>query len=619
MNKPVEHLITQHLDIWTQATEAKSTAGRGTRGKINLLGIQKLRELILEMAVRGLLVPQDRNDEPASELLKKIAAEKAQLINDGKIKKSKPLPDISDDEKPFDLPKGWEWVRLGFLSKKLTDGSHNPPKDAGKGFPMLSSQNVVDGFIDYQNPSRYISPEEFDKEDARTQIKSGDVLLTIVASLGRSAVVGLNPPKFTLQRSVAVIDTSLNSHYLSKLLISPVCKDYFDKHAKGTAQKGIYLGKLSLMELPVPPLAEQTRIVAKVDELMALCDALEAQTLDSMATHQTLVETLLASLVQSAPSRSHVPRGNADPALTTSTNIGSHAQHGNQTVGLRNNQAWSLIEQYFDALFTTDHSIDTLKQTILQLAVMGKLVPQDPSDEPASELLKKITAEKAQLIKDGKIKKSKPLPPITDDEKPFDLPNGWEWVRLNDIYSLENGDRGKNYPNKSLLVDSGIPFVNAGHLENGQVNQGEMTFISQERFDLLKAGKFTSGDILYCLRGSLGKCALVTGIEVGAIASSLVILKPFKCSNQAYLMQFLNSVFALNQIKHYDNGTAQPNLSATDLAKFLVPIAPLAEQTRIVAKVNELMTLCDQIKTQLQTAQYTQAQLAQTITQKALA
>jgi type I restriction enzyme S subunit len=177
-------------------------------------GIQKLRGLILELAVRGKLVPQDPNDEPASELLKRIAKERTKLEAEGKIKRSKPLPPVDAEEQPFALPDGWEWARLGVISTKLTDGSHNPPPDSGSGLPMLSSQNVQDGWIDTSNPSRYLSDDNFVTEDSRTKVSAGDVLLTIVASIGRSAVVKREHGRFALQRSVAVIRTEHAPDYL---------------------------------------------------------------------------------------------------------------------------------------------------------------------------------------------------------------------------------------------------------------------------------------------------------------------------------------------------------------------------------------------------------------------
>jgi type I restriction enzyme S subunit len=305
-----ESLITKNIDIWTTAIEQKSSAGRGTasatgkRAKFNLYGIKKLRELILELAVRGKLVPQasfdERNSpdyEPASVLLERIAAEKAQLVKEGKLKKQKPLPQISEDEKPFELPNGWEWVRLGVLSYKLTDGSHNPARDNGDGYPMLSGQNVNYGRIDFDNPSRYVDELNFIKEDSRTQIEPKDILLTIVGSISRSAVVPTNTPKFVLQRSVAVIQTCLKPEFLCNQFISPICLSYYDEHGKGTAQKGIYLGQLSLMPIAVPPLEEQHRIVARVDELMALCDQLKARLSDAQTTQLHLTDAIVEQAV----------------------------------------------------------------------------------------------------------------------------------------------------------------------------------------------------------------------------------------------------------------------------------------------------------------------------------
>lgn len=245
---------------------------------------------------------------------------------------------------------------------------------------------------------------------------------------------------------------------------------------------------------------------------------------------------------------------------------------------------------------------------------MGKLVPQAPNDEPASELLNKIATEKTRLITEGKIKKQKPLPKISEQEKPFALPAGWEWVRLGELCILENGDRSKNYPNKSILVEEGIPFINAGHLQNGLVDKAQMTFIPEERFNLLRSGKIMEGDILYCLRGSLGKIGFVKDINQGAIASSLVIVRLYPNLNNTFIVKYFECPLSKAMIKKYDNGTAQPNLSATDLAKFLIPLPPLPEQHRIVTKVDELMTLCEHLKTRLATAQTLQ-QLAETLVQ----
>ncbi|EBG5295101.1 restriction endonuclease subunit S [Salmonella enterica subsp. enterica serovar Kotte] len=584
----VEKLIVDHIDTWTTALQTRSTAGRGSSGKIDLYGIKKLRELILELAVRGKLVPQDPNDEPASELLKRIAAEKAELVKQGKIKKPKPLPEISEEEKPFELPVGWEWARLGVLCKKLTDGSHNPPKDAGNGYPMLSSQNIQDGYIDIENPSRYVSEDDFEKENARTLVQKNDVLLTIVGSIGRSAVV-LEDKSFVLQRSVAVIDTSLYSHFLSNFFKAITAQNYFIENGKGTAQKGIYLGQLSLMLIPVPSLGEQKRISDRLNELMILCDQLEQHSLIGQDAHQQLVETLLATLTDS--------------------------QNSNELA-----ENWARISEHFDTLFTTEASIDALKQTILQLAVMGKLVPQDPNDEPASELLKRIAQEKAQLVKDGKMKKQKSLPPISDEEKPFELPDGWEWCKFGLISEFINGDRGSNYPNKNEYVVHGIPWINTGHIEkNGTLSITDMNFITEKKFNELRSGKIQSGDLVYCLRGAtFGKTAFVKPYESGAIASSLMIIRPFIREMGEYIYNYLISPFGRSQIFRFDNGSAQPNLSANSVMLYAFACPPLQEQFRIHKKITELFHICDNLKLQTQSAQQTQLHLADALTDAAI-
>lgn len=577
----VKKLITEHLDIWlTAETEKKSGRGRSSNSSNSIYGVQKLRELILELAVTGRLTNQ-KKDEDAKELLSCLLAERAELIKQKKIRNSK-VNSIDKSQFHVDIPDTWEVCNLGSISKKLTDGSHNPPANNGSGFPMLSSQNINDNKIDFENPSRFVDQSGFEIENARTDIKTGDVLLTIVGTIGRSAVVPQQAPKFVLQRSVAVIQTSINPYYLSLYFHSPLCINYFLEHGKGTAQKGIYLNKLSDLPLALPPLEEQQRIVAKVDELMQLCDQLEQQQNLSSEAHEQLVETLLSVLINSS---------DVDEFY----------------------ENWQRISKNFDLLFTTEYSIDQLKQTILQLAVMGKLVKQDPNDAPASELLEEIAKEKARLVKEGKIKKSKPLPEITEEEKPFKLPDGWKFVQINTIFTLENGDRGKNYPNKDTLVKEGIPFVNAGQLENGCVSKYDLSFITKEHFNRLSGGKFCDNDILFCLRGSLGKVALVKDFGIGAIASSLVILKPLENEIINFMMLVLQSYITFENIKKYNNGTAQPNLSAGDLNKFVIPIAPLKEQKRIIGKVNQLFSVIEKLQTLQGKLQKTKLHLADSL------
>lgn len=586
----VEKLIVDHIDTWTTALQTRSTAGRGSSGKIDLYGIKKLRELILELAVRGKLVPQDPNDEPASELLKRIAAEKAELVKLGKIKKQKPLPEISEEEKPFELPEGWEWARLGVLCKKLTDGSHNPPKDAGNGYPMLSSQNIQDGYIDIENPSRYVSEDDFEKENARTLIQKNDVLLTIVGSIGRSAVV-LDDKSFLLQRSVAVIGTSLYAHFLSNFFKAITAQNYFIKNGKGTAQKGIYLGQLSLMLIPVPSLGEQKRISDRLNELMILCDELEQHSLTSLDAHQQLVETLLTTLTDSQ---------NADELA----------------------ENWARISEHFDTLFTTEASIDALKQTILQLAVMGKLVPQDPNDEPASELLKRIAQEKAQLVKDGKIKKQKPLPPISSEEKLFELPKGWEWCKLeyiakNEENSLKAGPFGSALK-KSMYVENGFKIYGQEQVISGDEDYGDY-FINEDKYNSLISCKVQPKDMLISLVGTIGKVLILSEkCKPGIINPRLVKLSLYDDISRDYVKYLLSSPLIQKMLFEDSHGSTMNVLNLGLLKKLALPLPPIKEQLKIVKRIHLLNIIIDNLKSHIQSAQQTQLHLADALTDAAI-
>lgn len=586
ISKP-EQLITEHIDIWTSSILAKSTSGRGSSKKYELYGITKLRGLILDLAVRGKLVPQDANDKPASVLLEKIAIEKAQLIKDKKIKKSKILDEISEDEKHFKLPLGWKWSRLGTLAIKLTDGSHNPPKDTGKGYPMLSGQNINFSQIDFDNPSRYVDFDGFEKENQRTAIKPNDVLLTIVGSIGRSAVVPLNTPQFVLQRSVAVIDTPLVSEYLITYFAAPVSLDYYTTHAKGTAQKGIYLGQLSMMPIAVPPTNEQQRIVAKVDELMLLCDQLEQQAEASIDAHATLVEVLLATLTDSADT----------DELT---------------------QNWARVSEHFDSLFTTEQSIEALKQTVLQLAVIGKLVPQNPNDEPASVLLEKIAEEKEQLIKDKVIKKEKPLPAITDDEKPFELQTGWTYLRgelLADFIDPQPSHRtppiyqnGTPYIGYSdISHEHGIDFRNARKVSPNVFKEHKNRY-------KLKEGDFVFGKI-----GTLGQPFFLPQPFDYCLSANLILIQPnLEIVNPKFLSMYLDSPILKEIMGHQKTNSTHGVFGIKKARLLVIPLPPLTEQHRIVTKVDELMAICDQLKEKLQQSQETQVQLTDALVDRAL-
>ena len=576
----VETLITDHLDLWTAALKRKSTAGRGSSSKVELYGIRKLRELILELAVRGQLVPQDPNDEPASELLKKIAAEKARLVKEGKIKKGKPLPSIAGGGKQ--LPPGWSWTCMAALGE--ISPRNEIKGDAIASFvPMPLISTRFDGRHDHE------STTWAEIKKGYTHFADGDVAIAKITPCfenSKAAIfsglhngVGAGTTELHVVRPIGVF---VSRSYLLLYLKSPPFLRVGETKMTGSAgQKRVPTEFFSFNPLPLPPLAEQHRIVAKVDELMALCDQLEQETEASLGAHQTLVETLLSALSSAA----------------------DHAQFAS---------AWQRISGYFDTLFTTEESIDQLKQTILQLAVMGKLIPQDPNDEPASELLKKIAAEKVRLVKAKTIRNSRPLTPISDEEKFMSLPTGWAFARLNDI-----GDWGAGATpsrNNPELYGGSIPWFKSGELVADYISQSEETVTE---LALAKASlRYNKvGDVLIAMYGAtIGKTAI---LSVPATTNQAVCAcTSFPGFESTYLLTLLKAYKP--RFVGMGAGGAQPNISREKIIETVVAIPPTVEQHRIVTKVDELMALCDQLKSRLSDAQITQLHLADALVEQAI-
>ncbi|MBR1535437.1 MAG: restriction endonuclease subunit S [Treponema sp.] len=237
-----------------------------------------------------------------------------------------------------------------------------------------------------------------------------------------------------------------------------------------------------------------------------------------------------------------------------------------------------LLEQNKSDLQTV---VEQTKSKILDLAIHGKLVSQDPNDEPAEELLKRIATSDNRPYKKF------------EEAVLFEIPKSWSWCYLHTISALLNGDRGENYPSKKDYVECGIPFINAGCLDNGYINYDVANYITEEKYNSLRAGKIQKGDILYCLRGSLGKTGFVITDNKGAISSSLCIFRLNESVIPQYFLYVLNSNAIKVQQKMVDNGTAQPNLSAKDVSNYQIPLPPLAEQYRIVTKIEELFEKLD--------------------------
>jgi len=578
----IEQLITNNIDVWSSAIQKKKSVGRGSSKKIELYGIKKLRELILELAVRGLLVSQDPNDEPASALLEKLKNIKAELINNKLIKKNRKLPVISDDEKSFHLPSGWAWERFDEIYD-VRDGTHDSPKPQATGYPLVTSKNLYTGQLDMSNV-KYISETDHLKIIERSYVERNDILFAMIGSIGNPVIVDVDEP-FSI-KNVALFK------YFDKSLSVPSYLRYYLKLAaeimKGQSSGGVQafvsLGNLRSFVMGVPPLAEQHRIVAKVDELMALCDQLEQQQENSIAAHELLVETLLT-------------------ALTNAANKGDF------------DNAWTKIANHFDTLFTTEHSIDQLKQTILQLAVMGKLVPQDLSDEPASLLLEKITVKKELLVKEKKIKKQKELPEITEDEKPFELPKNWLWVRLGYITSkITDGDH-----QTPPRIAEGYRLLSAKNVRDGYLEFKNCDFISEEHYIKSRERCLPEpGDLLIVsVGGTIGRTSLVPADSDFALVRSVALIKPLLL-NSSYLKHAMDSSLLQNSIHSRKRGGAQPCLYLSEIEMFGFSLPPIEEQERIVVKVDELLALCDSLKQSINTSKITQLHLADVMADQAL-
>ncbi|MGE9294427.1 MAG: restriction endonuclease subunit S [Puniceicoccales bacterium] len=574
-----EQLITENLHIWTSAVQMKSASGRGKSNKLELYGIKKLRELILELAVRGLLVPQDSKDESADTCL---ARARAALLSKGKGERRsawKKSAEVTDEEQRFSLPTGWVWARVNDTGFYVNGLAFKTADWGDRGKPIIRIQNLTDA----SKPMNFVQGE-FPEE---VTVRGGDLLVSWSATLDayiwdRDEAV-LNQHIF----KVGPCEELIMPRFLYWLLKVSILEMKQSEHAHGLVMTHINRGPFLAHVVAIPPIAEQSRIVAKVDELMALCDQLEQQQEASITAHQTLVQTLLE-------------------ALTTASERDDL------------NAAWARIAEHFDTLFTTEWSIDQLKQCILQLAVMGKLVPQDPNDEPASELLKKIAAEKALLVKDGKIKKQRALPAIEENEKPFQLPEGWEWIRLGDYSYVFSGN---SFKSEDFTDQGGVRVIKI-------TNAGVGEFIETDDFlptSFLKeyAGyRVSEGDLILALT----RPYISTGLKISPCPSSYdnSLLNQRVASIRAFmdthfLYQYMQSVYVLGVYRErFGSSGLQPNLKMGDVTNLVIPVPSEKEQKRIVAKVDELMDICDNLKSQINSAQTTQLQLADAIAKEAL-
>lgn len=536
-------------------------------------GIQKLRELILELAVRGKLVPQDTSDEPASELLKRIAEEKARLVAEGKIKKQKPPAESTEVEKPFGLPEGWSWTSLNEIAAMR-----------GGSTPSMSKPEFWDGDIPWVSPKDMHDGDITDSELKITQLALDKTSLELVPIgsillVGRSGIL-----KRKLPAQITAVPCTINQDLKAISPFQPQPSNYVQLMLRGTERvilredvkqgttvQSLVYEKLFVRPFGLPPLAEQHRIVAKVDELMALCDRLEARQADADSAHAQLVQALLGSLTQASDA--------ADFA-----------------------QSWQRLAEHFHTLFTTESSIDALKQTLLQLAVMGKLVPQDPNDEPASELLKRIADAKEQAASQGRVRKVKTATDYRASDTEVTVPAGWSLSTVGEVTICRDGERiPVSQAEREGRAKTYDYYGASGVIDkiDGYLFDKPLLLVGEDGANLINR----STPIAFMARG---KYWVNNHAHVLDGVSEALLL---------YVQLYFNAI----DLKPYVTGTAQPKMNQAKMNSIVLLLPPEAEQHRIVAKVDQLMALCDQLKARLNQARQVHEHLASALVEQAVA
>ena len=490
------------------------------------MNAQQLKNAILQEAIEGRLVPQDLNDEPASALLARIRKEKEQLVKAGKLKKKDlEVKPISEDEIPFEIPGSWEWVRLSDVMD-VRDGTHDTPAYIPHGYPLITGKDFYNGYFDLSK-TQYISECDYIEICKRSKVDIGDILFSMIGgNIGSQILISKDNYFEMAIKNVALFkqfpSKCVDSKYLSLFLEARV--DHIKSIALGGAQSFVSLNLLRPYLFPLPPLAEQKRIVAKIEELLPK--------VDEYGKAQDALNKLNAEL----PER--------------------------------------------------------LKKSILQEAIEGRLVPQDPNDEPASVLLAQIRKEKEQLVKEGKLKKKDLIEtPISDDEIPFEIPDSWEWCRIKQLFETTSGGTPeKGHPE---YYGGEIPWVKVGDLIKKNIDKTEEC-ISEEGLNHSSAKLFPKGTILvamYC-NDAIGKSSIIESPMTTNQAICGLFPNPSVSTDYIYYAIQANRT----ELQEKAAGGAQKNINQKIVNDMLIPLPPLVEQHRIVEKLEQLLGEIDKLK-----------------------
>lgn len=537
-------------------------------------GVSKLRELIRKLAIQGKLLTQDPNDEPAGALLARIRVRKVELASGGDIRAMKPYAGITEDDQPFVLPASWAWVRFGDLTINR-DGERIPVSSIdrerrAKVYDYYGASGVIDKIDGYL----------FDK----TLLLIGEDGANL---LNRSTPIAfLAKGKYWVNNHAHVIDTTEPDlmRYL-ELFINAIS---LEPYVTGTAQPKMNQAKLNGIAVSLPPLAEQARIVARVDELMRLCDALEAKGRLEAEQHARLLSTLLGTLTESS----------------TPEELAAN---------------WQRVADHFDLLLDRPEAVDVLEQTILQLAVRGLLVPQDPSEESASHLVRRIRSHREQQVKAGLAKREKPVTPLSQADLPFEVPAGWEWVRFDELIEPAKPiSYGVLVPGPE--VSGGVPFVRIADLSLTDPPARPEKSISMEVDAQYQRTRLEGGEILMGVVGSIGKLGVAPPSWAGAnIARAICRIVPVGLVNKDFVLLLLQSEFMRASFAGDTRTLAQPTLNVGLIRGSATPLPPITEQSRIVARVTELRRLCGDLRQRLDRSGATHAALADALIDQALA
>lgn len=484
---------------------------------------QELKNSILQRAIQGRLVEQRPEEGTGEELYREIQAEKQRLIRAGKIRKEKPLPEITEDEIPFDIPESWKWVHFNSISSNALGKTLDKEKNKGQYCPYLCSINVYWGKIDLST----VKQARFEEQElAKYELRPGDLLVCEGGEVGRTAIWNLYIPMYyqnALHR-IRFYGKILPSFYMY-LMECYKGIGIIDNYSKGVTIKHFVQSSLNLMWIPLPPLAEQRRIVAKIEELLPYLD--------------------------------------------------------------RYTEAWNRLET-FNKRFPSD-----LRKSLLQLAIQGRLVEQRPEEGTGEELYQAIQREKRRRIQAGELKWEKPLPEIAEDEIPFEIPESWMWVRLGEAFVIERGGSPRPIKNYLTDADDGVNWIKIGDTDKGG------KYINGTKEKIIPAGVSKSrvvhkGDFLLSNSMSFGR-PYILNID-GCIHDGWLVLRFIgQAFDRDYLYYLLSSPMVFHQFTRRVAGAVVNNLNSDKVALTVVPVPPIAEQRRIVARVEEMLPLCDTI------------------------